>query len=94
MNKKFQISILSIGFALLSTNVFAENDRHRKPPKEAFEACESLSENAACQVETPHGTLQGTCFKPPRKDLLVCKPDKQEIKKMREKRREHKLTEE
>ncbi len=51
---------------------------HRGPPPEAYTACEGLSEGGACSVETPHGTLSGTCRAPrrgPQEEAgLVCAP--------------------
>ncbi len=32
------------------------------PPPEAIEACESKSEGDTCEVNTPHGMLNGTCI--------------------------------
>lgn len=31
------------------------------PPPEAFTACEGIAQNATCSVNTPNGTLTGTC---------------------------------
>lgn len=44
------------------------------PPPEAFEACDGAAEGQACTVETPHGTLSGTC-QMPRGNRLVCVPE-------------------
>ena len=48
----------------------------RGPPPEAYTACEGLSEGGACSVETPHGTLSGTCRVPRHRSLqeasLIC----------------------
>ena len=52
------------------------SDRGRRgPPPEAFEACSAASEGETCTVETPHGTLQGTCRQARGQDGLVCVPD-------------------
>jgi hypothetical protein len=32
-----------------------------QPPQEAFDACEGLTEGAACTVPAPHGQVEGTC---------------------------------
>lgn len=32
-----------------------------QPPQEAIDACANLSVNAACSVNTPNGTISGTC---------------------------------
>ncbi|WP_020414479.1 hypothetical protein ACJJIP_01865 [Microbulbifer sp. VTAC004] len=50
----------------------------RKPPQEAFDACNEMSEGDSCTVETPRGTLEGTCRIPPREEQLVCVPAKME----------------
>ncbi len=44
------------------------------PPQEAFDACASLLVDDACSVETPEGTLEGTCQQAPREEELVCMP--------------------
>ena len=50
----------------------------RGPPPEAYTACEGLSEGGACSVETPRGTMNGTCRVPRRgsrqEASLVCAP--------------------
>ncbi|QFT56432.1 hypothetical protein [Microbulbifer sp. THAF38] len=50
----------------------------RKPPQEAFDACNGKSEGDACTVETPRGTLEGTCRKPPQEEQILCVPTKME----------------
>ena len=47
----------------------------RRPPPAAYEACEGKSEGASCSVDTPRGTLEGTCRIPPNMDELVCVPN-------------------
>jgi len=51
----------------------------RGPPPEAYTACEGLSDGGACSVETPHGTLSGTCRVPRRgsqqETRLICAPE-------------------
>lgn len=42
------------------------------PPPEAIEACGTLSEGAACQVQTPRGSLRGTCQV--LREQLACLP--------------------
>ena len=51
----FALIVGTAGFA------FAQRGGHRGPPPEAFEACEDLEDGDACTVETPHGTVEGTC---------------------------------
>jgi hypothetical protein len=43
-----------------------------QPPEEAFEACEGLTEGAACTVQAPRRQVEGTC-RPIHQDL-VCVP--------------------
>ncbi|GAB2887881.1 hypothetical protein ACCI51_01625 [Microbulbifer echini] len=50
----------------------------RKPPQEAFDACNGMSEGDACKVETPRGTMEGTCRKPPQQEQMLCVPAKME----------------
>jgi len=50
--------------------------RHR-PPQEAFDACKSLSEGAACSVTFQDRTMNGTCRKGPRGESeLACVPER------------------
>lgn len=50
------------------------NRRPPRPPKEAVEACADRASGDACSFESPHGTVQGTCWAP-REDLpLACRP--------------------
>ena len=44
------------------------------PPPEAFTACNGLSVGSTCTVETPRGTLNGTCQSPRGEGELVCGP--------------------
>jgi hypothetical protein len=44
-----------------------------QPPKEAIAACASLTVNAACTVNTPNGSLSGTCQNMPGSQL-ACVP--------------------
>lgn len=44
------------------------------PPEEAFTACENLVVDDACSVETPEGTLAGSCQLAPRDERMVCMP--------------------
>ncbi|WNZ55802.1 hypothetical protein ACJJIQ_17290 [Microbulbifer sp. ANSA003] len=66
--KKIFIPVAAL---LLATNVSAQP---RQPPQEAIDACSSLAEGDACTVETPRGTLEGTCRMPPQIEQLVCVP--------------------
>lgn len=44
------------------------------PPPEAFTACETLTQGDVCTVETPRGSLTGTCRPDRRSDALICVP--------------------
>lgn len=46
----------------------------QQPPQEAIDACIGLSQNSACSVTTPNGTLSGTCMLPPGSTQLACVP--------------------
>lgn len=65
------ITALTLG---LGVTVPAAARPPHPPPPEAFEACEDALQGDACRVETPHGTLNGTC-EMPRGDVLVCVPE-------------------
>jgi hypothetical protein len=46
----------------------------RKPPKEAFDACEGKTAEAACTVTLGERTIEGTCRKGP-DDKVACAPN-------------------
>jgi len=46
------------------------------PPKEAIDACDGKAENDTCSFSGKRGTVSGTCFSPPERDALACKPDR------------------
>ncbi|MBL8061614.1 MAG: YHYH protein [Anaerolineales bacterium] len=46
----------------------------QQPPQEAINACIGLSLGAACSVNTPNGTVSGTCSTPPNASQLTCVP--------------------
>lgn len=46
----------------------------QQPPQEAITACQGLSVGASCSVNTPNGTLNGTCGTPPNSTQLACMP--------------------
>jgi hypothetical protein len=67
---------LSFGLLVQAQPPGGGSDRDRRgPPPEAFEACSGASEGEACTVETPHGTLEGTCQQVPDADELACAPN-------------------
>jgi len=47
---------------------------HAGPPREAIEACTGLQVDAACTVDTPNGSLTGSCGYTPSGDL-ACIPE-------------------
>jgi len=46
----------------------------QQPPEEAFTACSGLAENASCSINTPNGTVTGTCR--PITERLACTPNR------------------
>ena len=45
-----------------------------QPPQEAIDACNGLAQGAACTINTPNGTINGTCNTPPNSSQLACMP--------------------
>lgn len=45
-----------------------------QPPQAAIDACVNLTVNAACTMNTPNGSLSGTCNTPPNSSQLACMP--------------------
>lgn len=48
---------------------------HHGPPKEAVDACTSKAKGDACAFKMHDHDITGTCFAPPDKTVLACKPD-------------------
>ncbi len=46
----------------------------QQPPQEAITACVGLTQGAACSINTPNGTVSGTCGSPPNSSQLACMP--------------------
>ncbi len=46
---------------------------HSAPPQEAINACSAAAQGNACQMNTPHGILNGTCQ--PIENQLACIPE-------------------
>lgn len=68
--------VLSFGLLVQAQPPGGGSDRDRRgPPPEAFEACSGASQGQACTVDTPHGTLEGTCEPARDRDELVCVPN-------------------
>lgn len=45
-----------------------------QPPQEAINACAGLTQGSSCSINTPRGTLSGTCNTPPNVSQLACIP--------------------
>ncbi len=89
--KNTTAAILLLMALSFSFSAIAENKRkgphHRKPPAEAFTACEGQVEaGASCSFNTAEGDyIEGTCKTPKRSDDgLVCAPERSQ--KQRRKR--------
>ncbi|MCB9557362.1 MAG: hypothetical protein H6707_14745 [Deltaproteobacteria bacterium] len=67
--------------ALLTASGLVEADRgnrrppHGKPPQQAFDACKGLKQGDRCTVDTPDGTLHGTCRVTRLSSVVHCVPD-------------------
>lgn len=75
----FKAASLPLAFALsLIAAAAMAQPRGRRPPPEAFSACEQQDEGSQCLVETPHGQLEGVCRIPPQApdERLVCVPNR------------------
>ncbi len=46
----------------------------RRPPIEAKNACNGKQDGETCSFQGRHGILRGTCFNPPGRTFLVCRP--------------------
>ena len=44
------------------------------PPQEAITACNGKAQNSACSIQTPQGTITGSCKTPPDAQNLACVP--------------------
>ncbi len=60
-------------FGAPPVNQSGQSPAGRTPPPEAIAACNGSSQGNSCQVNTPHGTLTGTCMIVPTQDL-ACVP--------------------
>ena len=77
MKTRLKVALV-LAAGALSLNLLARAERggeRRGPPPEAFEACVGATVGDTCVVETPHGTLEGTCRQARRSDDLVCVPN-------------------
>lgn len=46
----------------------------QQPPQAAIDACVGLTQGTACSINTPNGTVTGTCGTPPNSSQLACMP--------------------
>lgn len=51
-----------------------QGQQGQQPPQEAISACSGLSVGSACSINTPNGTVSGTCGTPPNSTLVACMP--------------------
>jgi hypothetical protein len=70
----FTIIILAGGTVLATPSYSQSGQRGNGPPPEAFNACSGKTEQVSCSVQTPHGSLSGTCRKERRGQRLICVP--------------------
>ena len=67
--------VLAVALALASTAVLAQQQGPpRGPPPEALQACNGLSEGAACAFTHRDRNLTGTCRTGPEGGALACAP--------------------
>ncbi len=71
-----------LGLATLATAVISAcacaqptvgNDGPPRPPPEALAACKAAAAGTACNFNSPHGAVSGSCWAPEGKPL-ACKP--------------------
>jgi hypothetical protein len=51
-----------------------QSGQGQQPPQEAITACSGLTQGASCSINTPNGTVSGTCNTPPNQSQLACMP--------------------
>ena len=78
--KNYQLSRMDIlallVFAVPVTGSAQQSGQRGGPPQEAFEACASLAEGAACSFTSPRGDMTGMCMTGPRGEAqLACAPE-------------------
>lgn len=47
----------------------------KQSPQQAFTACSGKTSRQSCSVNTPNGTITGTCQMPPNQSSLICVPN-------------------
>lgn len=65
--------LIALGL-IFPTMTNAQKPPHGKPPQAAYDACKGKSRAATCQMQTPHGSMSGTCQTPPNVSKMVCVP--------------------
>ena len=67
--------ILTTAVALAQPRGPGKGRRGNGPPQAAINACKGKAARARCTIQTPRGTISGTCRVPPRIKVLACIPD-------------------
>lgn len=71
---KILLSVVCLSF-LPNLATGAESMEHKKPPREAVEACQDKSDGVACEFKGREGkSVSGTCFRPESSVPFACKP--------------------
>ncbi|MCP4489463.1 MAG: hypothetical protein GY820_19440 [Gammaproteobacteria bacterium] len=75
MRHSFKIASLLVMLGLAIPG-FSQNAGHRKPPKNALEACSQASSGSQCSFSGRGGeNVSGSCFAPQDDVPLACKPE-------------------
>jgi hypothetical protein len=72
MKLSYKVTGLVVALLVVSS---AQAHPDRRPPAEAFNACESSSEGQSCSFSVPEREIEGMCITPPRRSALVCAPE-------------------
>lgn len=76
--KSFLLATIALPLALLATYDYLSAQRgpsgRSGPPAEALKACAEKQENDSCSFRTRRGERSGTCFAPPDREELACRP--------------------
>ena len=82
MNINKKILIASCLFATTIVVSYAQpgggqerGGQNGEPPKEAIEVCVGQESGFECTINTPRGSLTGTCMNTPDKKYFVCMPE-------------------
>ena len=71
-NPTVQPTVVSIDLAGSGTTTGQSNGQ--QPPQAAIDACVGQTQGAACSINTPNGTVTGTCGTPPNSSQMACMP--------------------